>query len=186
MWSSKSLFAWQDRYHSLTRREQSSIIVGLVLVLSFLLIYSVYFPMNDRLNRLESSVKIREDDLSELRTIVAQYKRLEKSREDSKGKGQVEDFNLFSVLEKLATKNGLMDKIDYMKPGSLQLDDHREEKWVEAKFSQITLKEFTSYLYDLQSFGKGIYIKRLFTRKEGEYLNLILQPAVVRTKSSNL
>ena len=182
MWNSRSLFAWQDRYHSLTRREQSFIIVGLVLVLSFLLIYFVYRPMDDRLNRLESSVKTKEDDLSELRTIVAQYKRLEKNKGDGKEKSQGEDFNLFSVLEKLATKSGLMDKIDYMKPGSLQLDDSKEEKWVEAKMSQMTLKELTSYLYNLQSFGKGIYIKRLFARKEGEYLNLILQPAVVRTK----
>ena len=147
MWSSKSLFAWQDRYHSLTRREQSFIIVGLVLVLSFLLIYFVYRPMDDRLNRLESSVKTKEGDLTELRTIVAQYKRLEKNKGDGKEKSQGEDFNLFSVLEKLATKSGLMDKIDYMKPGSLQLDDSKEEKWVEAKMSQMTLKELTSYLY---------------------------------------
>ena len=138
--------------------------------------------MDDKINGLESSVKTKEDDLSELRTIVAHYKRLDKDSAHNKKKSQGEDFNLFSVLEKLATKSGLMDKIDYMKPGSLQLDDSREEKWVEAKMSQITLKELTSYLYNLQSFERGIYIKRLFARKEGEYLNLVLQPAVVRVK----
>ena len=182
MWNSRSLFAWQDRYHSLTLREQSFVIGGLVLVLSFLLVYFVYLPMNGKLKQLESVVKTKENDLSELRTIVAQYKRLERNREDSKETSQGDDFNLFSVLEKLATKSGLMDKIDYMRPGVLQLDDHREEKWVEVKLNQITLKEFTSYLYNLQSFGKGIYIKRLSTRKEGEYLNLVFQPAVVSTK----
>ena len=75
-----------------------------------------------------------------------------------------------------------MDEIDYMKPGAAQLDTHREEKWVEVKLSDITLKQFTNYLYNLQSFGKGIYIKRLSARKDGDYLNLILQPAVIEYK----
>ena len=75
-----------------------------------------------------------------------------------------------------------MDKIDYMKPGALQLDGLREEKWVEIKLSRITVLELTKYLYNLRSFNQGIYIKRLAARKEGEYLNLILQPATVELR----
>jgi hypothetical protein len=69
-----------------------------------------------------------------------------------------------------------------MKPGSLQLDGQREEKWVEIKLSRITLNELTTFLYNLQSLEKDIYIKRLSAKKEGEYLNLFLQPAIIEIR----
>jgi hypothetical protein len=138
--------------------------------------------MIDSQSRLELSIKTKENDLSELRSIVAQYKRLRKNRSGSGGEEQGKAFNLFSVLEKLATKSGLMDKIDYMKPGTLQLGNQRAEKWVEIKLSQLTLKEVTDYLYNLQSFGKGVYIKRLSARKQGRYLDLVMQPAVLEIR----
>ncbi len=184
MLNSRLLSAWQAKYHSLARREQSAVIIALTAVLAYLLVQFVYFPMNHRLNRLELSVQSKENDLSELKTIVAQFKRFEVNKEN-KGKTGEEPFNLFSVLEKLATKSGLMDKIDYMKPRIIQLDGLRNEKWVEVKLSQITMKELTGYLYNLQSFGRGVYIKRLSARKDGDYLNLVLQPAVVE-KAKNI
>ena len=182
MSNSRSLFAWQAKYHSLTRREQSAIIVGLMAVLAFFLVQFAYIPLSHRLDRLESAIKSKENDLSKLTNIVAQYKRLESNEEGMKGKARDDAFNLFSVLEKLATHSGLMDKIDYMRPGSLQLDSLRNEEWVEVKLSQINMKEFTEFLHNLHTFGKGIYIKRLSARKDGEYLNLILQPAIIEIR----
>ena len=182
MWSLRSLSALRERFDSLTGREQSVIILGLMAVLAVLLVQFLYFPMSDKLNRQELSIKSKEDDLLRLKAIVAQYKRLKANSDGYKGKTQDDSFNLFSVLEKMATKSGLMDKIDYMKPGTVQLDGVREEKWVELKLSRITLKELTGYLYNLQSFGKGIYIKRLSARKDGDYLTLTLQPAVIEIR----
>lgn len=181
MWNSRSLSVWQDRYRTLSRREQWVVTAGLAAVLVFLLIQFVFFPTNDRLNQLSGSVKTKEKDLSELKTIVGQYRLLEAGRDET-GKEKGESFNLFAVLEKLATESGLLDKIEYMKPGTQQVDPLREEKWVEVKLSRITLKDLTSYLYGLQSSGRGIYIKRLSARKDGEYLSLVLQPAVTETK----
>jgi hypothetical protein len=150
-------------------------------ILAFLLAQFVLFPMKDKLNRLETAVKTKEKDLSELKPIVSQYKSLNPS-EAERAEIDRANFNLFSVLEKVATKSGLMDKLDYMKPGTLQLDSLKEEKWVEVKLSRITLKELADYLYNLQTLGKTIYIKRLSTRRDGDYLSLILQPAVVEMK----
>ena len=182
MWSLRSLSALRERFDSLSIREQSVIILGLMAVLSILLVQLLYFPMSDKLSSLELSIKSKEDDLLRLKAIVVQYKSLKANSNGYDGKKQDDSFNLFSVLEKMATKSGLMDKIDYMRPGTIQIDGVREEKWVELKLSQITLKELTGYLYNLQSFGKGVYIKRLSARKDGDYLTLVLQPAVIEMK----
>lgn len=178
----KSLSALQEKYNSLTFREQSIINLGLVVVLVVVLVLSLYMPMRENRAQLESSIESKERDLMELRNIVAQHKRLSATLVGNNGKKGNGPFILFSVLEKMATKSGLMEKMDYMKPGSIQLDSFREEKQVELKMSRITLKELTSFLYNLQSFGRGIYIKRLSIRKDREYLNLIMQPAVVEMK----
>ena len=182
MWNLGSLSALQAKYHSLSSREKSALIVAFVAVPVFLLVQFVFFPMSDKQNRLEFANKSKKEDLLKLRAIVTQYERLEANKEEDKGEKQGESFNLFAVLERLANQSGLMDNIDYMKPGGLQLDGLREEEWVEIKLSRITLQELTKYLYSLQSSENGIYIKRLAAKKEGEYLNLILQPAIIKMK----
>lgn len=181
MWISRSLSALQDKFHALSGREQIIVVGGASAVVLFLLLELVFIPTHDRLNRITGSVKSRERDLIELNTIASQYKNLESGKAES-GKSTGESFSLFSVLEKFATESGLMDKIEYMRPGSMQLDPVRDEKWVEVKLGKVTLKEFTDYLGKIQSVGKGIYIKRLSARKEGEYLTLILQPAVTEMR----
>ncbi len=181
-WNLRSLSALKDRYYSLNSREQWTLKLGALAVLCFIAIYFILLPMEGRAKRLESTIRTKERDLFELKTIVAQYKRLPKPG-TVKGKGE-EPFSLFSTLEKQATKSGLMPKIEYMRPGGLQLDTTREEKWVELKLNRVTLKEMTAILYSLESIGKGVYIKRLSVRKEGEYLTLILQPAVIEARQS--
>ena len=181
-WNFELLSNLRNRYDALNVRERSAIILALGAILCFLLIQFVLFPMNASVKRLESIVKTKQNELSELRRITAQYKQLGAQRQRNKGAESADGGSLFSILERLAAKDGLMDEIDYMKPGAIQLDTHREEKWVEVKLSEITLRQFTNYLYNLQSFGKGIYIKRLSARKDGDYLNLILQPAVIEYK----
>ena len=135
----------QDKYYALSRREQVVVVVGGLAVALFLLLQLVFLPTHDRLNRLRISAKNKERTLLELNTIAAQYKTISANRQDG-GKPRGEAFSLFSVLEKFATESGLMDKIEYMRPGSLQVDPLREEKWVEIKLGRVTLKEFTDYL----------------------------------------
>jgi len=181
MWNSRLLSALQDKYHALSRREQVVVGIGSLAVILFVLIELVFVPTYGRLDRLTASVKTKERDLNQLKAIVSQYKYLEQIKPGTGGQGG-EPFNLFSVLENFATESGLMEKIEYMRPGSLQLDPSKEERWVEVKLARVTLKEFTDYLHRIQSFGRGIYIKRLAARVEGEYLSLILQPAVTESR----
>jgi hypothetical protein len=180
--SLRSLSGLRDRYYSLSDREQWALKIGILALFIFLVLQFLLFPLDNRVKRVENSVRTKEKDLTELRTIADKYKRL--PQPSSAGKGG-EAFNLFSTIESQVAKSGLMEKTEYMRPGAMQLDTAREEKWVELKVNRVTLKEMTSLLYNLESFGRGVFIKRLSARKEGDYLTLILQPAVVETKQSS-
>jgi general secretion pathway protein M len=170
----------QDKFFSLSRREQGFLVAGFLGVAVFLMAELVFLPTYREVQRLTASIQTKERDLGELKSLSAKYKRLEAGKTDTdRPKG--ESFSLFSVLERFATESGLMDKIEYMRPGTSQLDPSREEKWVEVKLVRVTLREFTDYLNRIQSHG-GIYLKRLSARKEGDTLTLILQPAVTELK----
>ena len=181
MLNSKFLSGLSDKYNDLTRRERTAVAVASMGIVFFLLLHFLYFPLSEKIGYLESAVKTGENDLSALKQIIAQYQR-HSNDQRNREKTAAESFNLFSSLEKFATQTGLMDKIDYMKPGTMMLDASREENWVEVKMNQIDLEDFSSYLYQIETEGKGIYIKRLSMRKEGEFLNLILQPAIIMSK----
>jgi len=178
MWSSRSLSALQDKFHALSRREQVIVVVAAFAVALFLYLELVLLPTHNRMNRLQASIKNRERDLMELTSLVSRYQSMPSAKNGEANSGE-ESLSLFSILERLATESGLKEKIEYMRPGGIQIDPARDEKWVEVKLGKVTLREFTQYCARIQSLGKGIYIKRLSARKEGEYLSLILQPAVV-------
>jgi hypothetical protein len=179
-WNLRSLSVLKDKYYSLNSREQWAVKLGALALLCFFAVQFVLFPLDYRAKRLESSIRTKEKDLSELKAITSEYKHLPKPG-GLRGKGE-EPFNLFSTLEKLTAQNELMPNIEYMRPGGLQLDTTRDEKWVELKLNRVTLKEMTAMLHSLESVGKGVYIKRLSIRKEGEYLTVILQPAVIEIR----
>lgn len=178
---SRLLSVLQDKYFGLSGREQITVVIGGLAVVLFLLLQLAFLPTHDRLNRLKTSARNKERALLELNAIAAQYNTISANRQDG-GKPRGDTFSLFSILERFATESGLMDKIEYMRPGSVQVDPLREEKWVEIKLNRVTLKEFTDYLSKIQFFGGGVYIKRLSARKEGDYLTLVLQPAVTDAK----
>jgi hypothetical protein len=167
------------RYDSLSDREQWALKIGVLALLIVVALQFLLSPMENKVKGLENSVRTKEKDLTELRTVADKYKRL--PAPSGAGRGGAA-FNLFSAIESQVTKSGLMEKIEYMRPGGMQLDTTREERWVEVKINRATLREMTSLLYNLESIGRGVFIKRLSARKEGEYLTLILQPAVVETK----
>lgn len=156
-----------------------ALLIGGVCLGAFLLFQLVFQPLHASRERLEASIRTQEEELAELKRIVAEYNRLSEMKS---GGGAVEDFNLFSLLEKLAASGGLMDRVDYMRPGSVDLDAMRREDWVEIKLGGVTLKELTEFLYRIRSSGRGVYVKRLSARKEGDYLDIVLQPAVARVK----
>ncbi len=178
MWNSGLLSGLRDRFTALSRRDRTALVIGVAVLAVFFLHQFVFHPLRASSERLEASIQAREAELLELKQIVARYNRLM----ETGGAGASRGFNLFALLETVATSSGLMNRLDHMRPGSVDLDATRKEDWVEVKLSNVTLEEMTEYLYRIRSSGKAVYIKRFSARKDGDYLDIVLQPAVARMK----
>ncbi len=180
MWNSSFLSTLRDRFRALSGRDRIALSIGAAVLAALVLYQFVFHPLSASCERLESSIRTQESELLELKGIVARYQQIASG--GAGGAAQADSFNLFSLLETLANQSGLMDRMESMRPGSMDLDNLKKEDWVEVKLDGVTLKELTEYLYRIRSSGNGVYIKRLSTRKDGDYLNVILQPSVTRMK----
>jgi len=176
MWNSSSLSRLVDKIRELSTRDRIALLIGGVSLLLFVLFQFVFQPLADKRDSLEAGIRAREKELVELSGIVRQFESLNAG--SSKLSEAEKNFNLFAALERIANQCDIMDKVEYMKPGSMELDSLRKEDWVEVKLNDTTLKQITRCLYMIRTSGYGIYLKRFSARKDGEFLNVVMQPAV--------
>ena len=169
----------RDRFNQLTPREKTIVTASVVLILLFVVIYLLLLPSMTRERDLRRKVKAREFEFRELNKIITTLKRLDKETRSFSRTSDDQDINLFSAIDRIATRCGVVANIEYMKPGSTPIDANRQEEWIEIRMSKITLKELIDLLQNLESLNRKIYIKRLYMKRTGEYLDLVLQPALV-------
>ena len=138
----------------LTRREQYAVYTAGCVVLGFLLLHFMIFPLMENRKRLDNSLAIKTRTLQEMQNLKSEYEALSgQSGLSGINLSQREKgFTLFSFLDKLSGQAGIKDHITYMKPAGW-LDNHtllietRASDWgsvvlVRADLSQGTLSFF--------------------------------------------
>ncbi len=179
VFNSKLPYKLKERFNLLNKRERLIISLGGIFLLFFMILYLALFPALRRESELEKKVKQREAELIELNNIVNKINRIDRGLRKRSSDIEKKDINLFSAIDSIATKCGIVANIEYMKPGSARIDANREEQWVEMRISKITLKELISLLSRLERLNQRIYVKRLYMKRAGKYLDIVVQPAIM-------
>ncbi|MGD8387652.1 MAG: type II secretion system protein GspM [Desulfobacteraceae bacterium] len=180
MWNSRFRSALQNKFQALSRRDRIALGVCAAVVFLFLLYQFAFQPLSEKREQLEAAIQEREQELAELTAIVRNYQQL--TAQSSRNGNADQNFNLFASLEKMATSSGLMEHVDSMRPGSMDLDSRTREDWVEVQLSRAPLKEITHFLYLIRTANQDVYVKRFSARKDGDLLDAVVQPAVARVK----
>ena len=152
----------------LARREKIAVYAGACFVALFLILKLAVFPVFSSKDRLESRVATDRKELQEMMALSAEFNAVKgdsgsiDQRLNARGKG----FNLFSLLEGVATQAGLKDNIKYIKPSSSQLEGEYTISSVEMQFEQITMKQLFAYLHKVENPANVIWVDRLSIRKD--------------------
>jgi general secretion pathway protein M len=103
--------------------------------------------------------------LKELRALSERYERAKRSagKDDSVG-SKPSGFTLFSYLETRASKDGLKQKIDYMRPSTKALSGGLEERMVQMRLERVALETLIRFLRHVEFAREGIYVKRITIR----------------------
>lgn len=143
----------------LGRNPRRFILPGTGILIFFLIVFFVFFPISQRTKALKRSVAINEARLQELVSLSKRYRELKSfnSEIDRKISQKGEKFELLSFLEEIAKKVGIDEKISSMK--SKGTEPH--EFSVSVILRDLNTEELTDFLYQIIHSDKALAVKKM-------------------------
>jgi len=165
---------------ALSRRDRMALGLGAVVVLVFILVQFILFPLYEKRARLEKTVATRRQHLAEMRAMQQRYSRLhaQSSGLERQLAGRAKGFSLFSFLEQMASKAGVKEHIAYMKPSTMTGEGALKQVMVEIKLQTIGLAQLVSFLDLIESPENVVEIKRIAIQENSKNkgtLDVVLQ-----------
>jgi hypothetical protein len=148
---------------NLTQREKQFLAAGAVLF-GLIVIFQIFArPAISRVGTLKRVVSDKRQLLGELRAKSERYKTI--SRELEKVRLEMgrrpEERKILSFVERIQKDTGLMQKVVYMKPSTMTVNDIYERIAIEIKLQSITLDQLIQFLLKIESSEMTIEIRTL-------------------------
>ena len=145
--------------------EKKWIFIALAVLVAFLIYEFGFAPAISYKKELVQEQEQTEKRLKELKKLQKEYERAKSSGDKSGSMGEKSpDFTLFSYLEKQASKNGIKNNIEFMRPSSQELSSGVMEKQVELRIGNVSLSKLTNFLQQIEFAPEGIFVKRITIR----------------------
>lgn len=148
---------------NLTQREKQIMAAGAVLLVLIVAFQIFVRPAIRRMRTLRRVLSDKRQVLGELLAKSQEYnaisRELEKIRLEM-GR-QPEERKILSFVERIQKDCGLMQKVVYMKPSTMTVNDVYEETTIEIKLQSITLDQLTQFLLKIESSELTIGIRTL-------------------------
>ena len=170
-------------YGRLAQRERRVLWGGIIFICGFLLFQGVISPYLDARQKLVRTLQRTQNDLLEMQILQSQYGEIKRRQgEITRLIGRREaGFSLFSFLEQQADTVRVKNRVAYMKPSRIDLDEGLQESAVEMKIERITLRQLIDFLDKVESEEKVVLIKRLAVQKNKKDSNLLDVVATIVT-----
>lgn len=166
---------------NLQPREKMIIAVAGVVLVIFLVVHVIIYPIFDRRTHLEKQIVSRKIALQDIHQLKKEYESLTSQSKTSEGqlKLRPKNFTLFSFLDTLAGQSGIKQNIIYMKPSTTNLKDSPYNlSLVEVKINALTMEQLIKFLHGVETSPNMIWIKRASLskgEKNNDLINAILQ-----------
>lgn len=153
---------------NLTQREKQFLAAGAVLF-GLIVIFQIFVrPAISRVGTLKRVVSDKRLLLGELRAKSEQYRTI--SRELEKVRLEMghrpEERKILSFVERIQKDTGLMQKVVYMKPSTMTVNDIYERMTIEIKLRSITLDQLIQFLLKVESSEMTIEIRTLEIKRD--------------------
>jgi general secretion pathway protein M len=164
-----SQFKVVDPFNKINQRERSILSVAGILLVLFIIVQWMIFPILDHHTQLQQKLIESKQDLNKIALLKADYKRLTTQADLAKVQIQRRDrnFSLLSFLNDIAGQTGLKNNIVNMKPStsnrkssSLQIES------VEMKFDDVNMEQLLAFLYRIETSPNLVNIRQISITKQ--------------------
>ncbi|HPC03320.1 MAG TPA: type II secretion system protein GspM [Syntrophales bacterium] len=175
------------KWPRMSRRETLAVGIGGTLLVLFLVFQGIVFPIMEKRENTERSIRRYEETLREMQGLRKEFEAL-RAREavvrkalDARDRG----FTLFSYLENVAGRAGIKDRIQYMKPSETMdaQGSGYEESTVEMRVEGVSLEKLAEFLFYLEDGDRLVRVRRISIRegkRESGELAVLVQVVTYR------
>ena len=148
---------------ALSKRDKTTLMIGIVVLLVFAFVQFVMFPLLDKRKRLARAIAAREREIVEMKAMQQKYGQLhaQSNSLEKQLNARAAGFSLFSFLEKMATQSKIKDHIAYMKPSSMTGEGTLRQIMVEMKLQAIGIQQLVDFLNHIESPENIVTVKRI-------------------------
>lgn len=164
----------------MSQREKIAVSFAGGALLLFLIFTFVLNPMLNKRERLQKSIRTKEQQLEEMVEIQQKLGAATRKNESITTLLKTRDpgFSLFSFLEQSANASKVKKHIAYMKPADVRGDESLRQSLVEMKLQSVSLQQLVDFLVLIEVPEKVVAIKRISiqdNKKEQGALDVLLQ-----------
>jgi len=157
-----------NAFKQLNTRDRAAI-YGLAVFLGMFALFQLgVSPLLDARAGLARQVAAKQRMIQEMAALIRQYQELQAEQTalavDKNRRNP--DFRLFTFLDRLAGQTGIKPRIVYMKPSSFTNTGGQKIARVEMKCNQMTMKQLTTFLYQVESSPNQVRAGRLSLIKD--------------------
>ncbi|MCF8028049.1 MAG: type II secretion system protein M [Desulfobacteraceae bacterium] len=170
---------------NLNRREKLAVSAGAGFVAVFLFFELLVHPVFEKRSQLRDQLASRQAALVEMVEMYRQHQVIQVNAEHTQNRYALRPagFTLFSFMDRVAGETGVKQYITYMKPSSSTDETSGTTiSYVELKLQDISLKDLTSYLFEVETSENMVRVSRLSISKTGEtegLLSVVMQAEAV-------
>jgi general secretion pathway protein M len=147
---------------------KASLIAGAGGLALALLLFAVILPLRSHTSQLDTRIDQAGKQLVELSSLTAEYQRVQAQTPKSQGMKRAPGFTLFSFLEDAASKDGIKDRIEFMRPGENLGEGGVREEIVEMRFSAIRLSKLVPFLHRIETGSEMVSVRRLTIKAQSK------------------
>ncbi len=171
----------------MNKREKIAVTCAALFLGLFIITQLIVVPVFEKRDDLKNQILEKNNTLLDMKILRSEYFTMKEKLESSQQglKKRSVNFTLFSFLDKLAGNTGLKSHIAYMKPStSVKEDSGLKISRVELKLQDVTMKDLTSYLFNVETSENMVIVKRLSITKTGKDTGLVSAVLQVETFES--
>jgi len=149
------------------KRERLVLLGGAAFLILFILMVLVVMPLASYRANLDKTITSKERQLKEVYELSAKIQAIE--RANRIGGGMSARFSLFGFLEDLAKRQGVSDRIEYIKPVA---GGPGEKETVEVRIKGLYEDEFIGLFHGIDTCPTPLMVRRLNLRRVEKDKNL--------------
>lgn len=148
---------------ALSQKDRRALLICLVVLVLFILVRFVLFPLLDERKRLERGIEIKEKGLVEMQAMQAEVSQFSHQNNTlgQRVAERPESFGLFAFLEQKGAEAKVKENILYMKPSDTAGEGELQQVAVEIKLQAVYLAELTSFLGLIESPENIVELERI-------------------------